>query len=144
MDQSTLLSMIGGMYDKLVHDVSNRVYAMMVETERTRQPAEWPYNYQMLVSDVCKHVEPSLLAIKHELGLDMQINYETLADQINWKSFARDVAANFSLSDIASEIDLGDLVTELDYGAIAEVLDTEKVADEIDMEEKVREVLRGL
>ena len=150
MDQSALLSVVGGMYDKLVQDVSNRVFAMMIETERARQPAEWPYNYQTLVSDVCKHVEPSLLAIKNELELDMQaychpqINYEALADQIDWKSFARDVSANFSASDIASEIDLGDLVTELDYGAIAEGLDTEKVADEIDMEEKVREVLRGL
>lgn len=114
MDQSELLSMIGGVYDKLVRDVSNRVYAMMIETERARQPA------------------------------DFGIDYGALANEINWKTFARDVAANFSASDIASEIDLGDLATELDYSAIAEGLDAEKVADEIDMEEKVREVLRGL
>ena len=127
MDQSELLSMIGGMYDKLVHDVSNRVFAMMIETERARQLAD----YGQLVIDVAERV-------------NAQINYEMLADQIDWKSFARDVSANFSASDIASEIDLGDLATELDYSAIAEGLDTEKVADEIDMEEKVREVLRGL
>ncbi len=127
MDQSALLSVVGGMYDKLVQDVSNRVYVMMIETERARQPAD----YGQLVIDVAERV-------------NAQINYEMLADQIDWKSFARDVSANFSPSDIASEIDLGDLVTELDYSAIAEGLDVEKVADEIDMDEKVREVLRGL
>ena len=118
MDQSALLSAVGGLYDKLVQDVSNRVYGMMLETERARQPAD----YGQLVIDVAERV-------------NAQINYEMLADQIDWKSFA---------SDIASGIDLGDLVTELDYSAIAEGLDVEKVADEIDMDEKVREVLRGL
>lgn len=41
MDQSALLSVVGGMYDRLVQDVSNRVYAMMIETERARQPADY-------------------------------------------------------------------------------------------------------
>ena len=33
MDQSALLSVVNGMYDRLVQDVSNRVYGMMLETE---------------------------------------------------------------------------------------------------------------
>jgi len=147
MDQSELLSVellsiIGSVYDKLVEDVSTRVYAMMIETERVRQPSDWPYNYHMLVSDVCKKVEPSLLAIKHELGLDMQtqIDYEKLADQINWKSFARDVAVNFSTSDVVSEIDLSNLAGEIDLNDLAGSIDLSDLAGEFDLSDLAGEL----
>jgi len=139
MDQAALLGLLSSFYDKLVDDVAVKVLSK-IETERVFQPAESPYvrinasNYQTLVADVAKHAETSLLAIKHELGLDMdQLDYEKLANQINWRTFAKDVAVNFSTSDVVSEIDLSNLANCISLSDLAGEIDLNDLAGSIDL-----------
>jgi hypothetical protein len=104
MDQSELLSMIGGMYDKLVHDVSNRVYAMMVERDRS----EIDYDKIANILDWKK------------IAKDVAANFS-----------ASDIASEIDLGDLASEIDLGDIAEILDVEKIAIAVDMEEQVREV-------------
>ena len=95
MDQSELLSMIGGMYDKLVHDVSNRVYAMMVERDRSEIDYDKIANildWKKIAKDVAANFSASDIASEIDLGDIAEIlDVEKIAIAVDMEEQVREV-----------------------------------------------------
>jgi hypothetical protein len=108
MDQSALLSVFGGMYDKLVQDVSNRVYGMMLETERARESVE--INYEKLAD---------------------QIDWKGFARDVAANFSPSDLASEIDLGDLVTELDYGAIAEGLDVEKVADEIDMDEKVREV-------------
>lgn len=108
MDQSDLLSMVGSMYDKLVRDVSNRVYAMMAETERACESVE--INYEKLAD---------------------QIDWKGFARDIAANFSPGDIASEIDLGDLVTELDYSAIAEGLDVEKVADEIDMDEKVREV-------------
>ena len=120
MDHSELLSLMGGMYDKLVQDVAARVFQMVEIKLADVKPSFFDYNeipidYERLAYRVC------LTSLANEISLTdlaSEIDVADLAGNVD----LGDIAGSFDLADIAGELDVADVAEQLDQGAISAAL----------------------
>ena len=119
MDHSELLSLMGGMYDKLVQDVAARVFQMveikLADVKSSFDYNEIPIDYERLAYRVC------LSSLANEISLTdlaAEIDVADLAGNVD----LGDIAGSFDLADIAGELDVADVAEQLDQGAIRAAL----------------------
>lgn len=118
MDQSAMLSLVGGLYDKLVSDVADKVLAKLAQQQESK-PA----------------FDPAELASE----LDYKKLSDALASHLDYNEV---VALQLDYAALANEIDYGSLGTEIDLCDVASELDSDSIASALDLSEKIREEIR--
>ncbi len=115
MNQSELLGLMGGMYDKLIQDVAVRVFHMVETKLADVKPSfdydEIPIDYERLAYRVC------LSSLANEISLTDLATEIDVADLVGNVDLG-DIAGSFDLADIAGELDVADVAEQLDQSAI--------------------------
>lgn len=117
MDQSEMLSLVGGLYDKLVSDVADKVLAKLAQQQESK-PA----------------FDPAALA--------SELDYRELANALSGQLDYAEIAGQLDYSELSGEIDYGSLSSEVDLCDLAGELDPDSIASAIDLSEKIREEIR--
>lgn len=117
MDQSAMLSLVGGFYDKLVSDVADKVLAKLAQQQESK---------------------PAFDAA----ALASELDYRRLADALAGQLDYAEIAGQLDYSELAGELDHGSLISEIDLCDLAGELDSDSIASALDLSEKIREEIR--